>query len=1652
MSSTVDNRVVRMTFDNKNFEQNVGTTMRTLDKLKSSLNFSGGKKSMQEIQAASSNVKLEGMSGAIEGVSKKFLALSTIAITALSNITSKVMDTGARMIKALSMDPILDGFKEYELNMNSIQTILANTQSKGSTLQDVNKSLDELNTYADKTIYNFGEMAKNIGTFTAAGVGLEESTRSIKGIANLAALSGSNSQQASTAMYQLSQAMASGTVKLMDWNSVVNAGMGGEVFQNALFETGKALGTLKNIPMEQTFTKWKEGGGSFRDSLREGWITADVLTTTLAGFTGELNAAELSALGYSDAQVVAIQKMAETAVSAATEIKTGTQLVGVLQEAIGTGWATSFRLIIGDFVEAKTLMTAFGTGIGGMIDRISKERNEMLGGWKMYGGRNQLVEGIAHSFAALKTAIAPIKEAFREVFPKKTAKDLILLSMKFNEFAQSLKMGDETVEKVKKAFKGFFSIFGIGVEVIKGIFGVFKTLVVIVARVIGAFSGVGTGAAGFITKIYDLLVVGGLISKFFNGLEKVLLFVGGILVWFAEKVASAFSKIGDLLSPVLGKMKDFGVAIASQFSNLGGLIAPALAIMQTFGSMIASVASAAFSNMGDFFTPVLEKVKAFGAGLASQFSNLDSVMAPAIAALQTFGIILGGVFKTILDSYIRPAMEGIQEFFASFSMEFSSIGGFIDPAMDKIKEFGVVVGGIFASGGAAAASSGAPAFKAAIDGVKDAFDRIVSSGTAVGKALLFISNLFKTTGQIIINIITGVIDFFSEFASNIGSVFTKDSFQPAVQAVGVGFLGGIMMLLRKFVKDGFKIDFGQGKLFDGIIKAFDQLTSALKSLQTNIKANTLKQIAIAVGILVLSLLALSFIDPQKLGIALAAIGASLGALVLAMTTMSKISADSAKIIALGTAMAAMAAGVLLLSFAIKIFGGMEIPELIQGLLGLAGVLGIFAIFTQLVDPSKLGKVGFSFILFGLGIRGLTSSIEKFGTMDWDTMRQGFIGLSLGLLLVVGAAYALDKVDLLRAAVGLGLMIITLAIIAKIITDLGSLDWMILAQGLAAISVAIVLIVASAMAMSGAIAGAFAMIIMAGAMYLLAEAIQTIGKMGVAAVVVGLVAVAAGILLFVVAAAVLAGVAFLLQPLIPVMALLAGTMMLMGIAAALFGAGALLVAFALLTLGNVGQQSITTLINVINQILVALPGFAQTFAMAVLAFVTTFLEGFGQVITIFGTLIGTVLDTITELAPKIGETLTTLLQTALQVIRDVAPDFAATGVELIETFLTAIRDNMENIITIGGDIIVNFLNGIAARIDDIVVAGAGILVSFIQGLTESAGDIGTAVMGFITAILLTIYFNIQSIIDAGFAILEAIIDGLEDGILGDGTAENPGIISTIGDLVTNIIDALADEAEDFMTAGTNAAVQILEGMVSNAVNFAWHCGRLLLELLRGIRTAIDTYAEPIAREGRGIAWALIRGIVKGLGLDRAWNMVRDAVTSLAKRLPGWMRRVLRISSPSKVFMEIGEQTIQGFTVAVNRDKTAVKSVKYLAERTISSFQETLKKEPLSLNNLHIDAEPRIRPVLDLTNVKKDAKTLGSLLNTTPITAQVSALNAQVISSATTQSQSDIPPNINSGPTEIKFEQHIHSPTALATSDIYKQTRSQIAMAKEELKVP
>ena len=482
-----------MRFDNKQFEQNIQTSLSSLDKLKKSLNLEGAAKGLETVNDAANKCSgnMSPLSNAVETVRVRFSALEVMAITALQNITNSALAAGKNLVSAFTIDPIKSGFEEYETQINAVQTILANTSSKGTTLDQVNNALDELNHYADMTIYNFTEMTRNIGTFTAAGVDLDTSVAAIKGIANLAAVSGSNSQQASTAMYQLSQALAAGTVKLQDWNSVVNAGMGGQVFQDALKETAKVHG----IAIDEMI----KDEGSFRETLSKGWLTSDILTETLAKFTGDLNEDQLRTMGYTDDQIKSIMEMGKTANDAATKVKTFTQLFDTLKEAAQSGWTQSWEIIVGDFEEAKELLTEVSDTFSAVINASADARNKMLQDWKDLGGRTMMIEAVKNVFEGLVSVAKPVREAFNEIFPPMTGKQLAEITERIRDLTAKFKMGEESSKNLKNTFKGVFAVLDIVGQAFKAVAGG-------VGELIGLFLPAGNGVLSLTGSFGEYLV------------------------------------------------------------------------------------------------------------------------------------------------------------------------------------------------------------------------------------------------------------------------------------------------------------------------------------------------------------------------------------------------------------------------------------------------------------------------------------------------------------------------------------------------------------------------------------------------------------------------------------------------------------------------------------------------------------------------------------------------------------------------------------------------------------------------------------------------------------------------------------------------------------------------------------------------------------------------------------------------------------------------------------------------------------------------------------------------------------------------------------------------------------------------------------------
>lgn len=398
MPNMVDERVVSMQFDNAQFEQAVAQSMETLQNLNNSLKLENGAKGFLNLGKAVETVSFEKIQNGIEALQQRFSLWGEISHRAVMRVVDAIEGKLSSVMKEFTVDPIKDGWGEYELKMGSVQTIMSST---GESLKNVNKYLQELNTYSDKTIYSFSDMTNNIGKFTNAGVKLESAVNAIKGVSNVAAISGANASEASRAMYNFSQALSSGYVKLIDWKSIENANMATVGFKEALLESAVAMGKVKKTSdgMYKVVTKNANGGTmkeaisatkNFNDSLAYQWMTTDVLTETLKQYSTDVRdmtetekeayEQHLKDLGYTEEQIKNIEELGSKATDAATEVKTFSMMMDALKEAAGSGWATTMELVFGDFEQGKKLWTSINNVLSSVIDASSDARNEWLRG------------------------------------------------------------------------------------------------------------------------------------------------------------------------------------------------------------------------------------------------------------------------------------------------------------------------------------------------------------------------------------------------------------------------------------------------------------------------------------------------------------------------------------------------------------------------------------------------------------------------------------------------------------------------------------------------------------------------------------------------------------------------------------------------------------------------------------------------------------------------------------------------------------------------------------------------------------------------------------------------------------------------------------------------------------------------------------------------------------------------------------------------------------------------------------------------------------------------------------------------------------------------------------------------------------------------
>lgn len=1329
MSTTVDERVVEMRFDNKQFEQNIQTSLSSLDKLKKSLNLEGAAKGLETVNDAANKCSgnMSPLSNAVETVRVRFSALEVMAITALQNITNSALAAGKNLVSAFTIDPIESGFEEYETQINAVQTILANTSSKGTTLDQVNNALDELNHYADMTIYNFTEMTRNIGTFTAAGVDLDTSVAAIKGIANLAAVSGSNSQQASTAMYQLSQALAAGTVKLQDWNSVVNAGMGGQVFQDALKETAKVHG----IAIDEMI----KDEGSFRETLSKGWLTSDILTETLAKFTGDLNEDQLRTMGYTDEQIKSIMEMGKTANDAATKVKTFTQLFDTLKEAAQSGWTQSWEIIVGNFEEAKELLTEVSDTFSAVINASADARNKMLQDWKDLGGRTMMIEAVKNVFEGLVSVAKPVREAFNEIFPPMTGKQLAEITERIRDLTAKFKMGEESSKNLKNTFKGVFAVLDIVGQAFKAVAGG-------VGELISLFLPAGNGVLSLTGSFGEYLVKLDEIVKKTDIFGKAVSTVVDIVKTAITFVKTAGDKVKEF-GKVAGEKFDFpGFELFHSFLER---VHDRMAQIGDGAGKMKSGVIVAFEMMGEAlekckFLKVMEAlwtaVKVIAGGIADAVGTMMGTLAEKLGNADFSGVLdilnsiaVGGIAVSIskfLKSVTEP-LEGLNGVLEGVTGLLDGVRGCFEAYQTNLK-----AGTLLKIGAAIALLAGSIVAISLIDS-----DKLSAS---LGAITVLFANLL------------GAMAIFNKISSDTGKV-AKACTAMIAMSVAVSILAGAL----KKVSD---LDWGElARGLVGIAGLTTIVVASSKAMASGRKqvmkgATSLIIFGAAIKILASACKDLSKLQWDELGRGLTGVGV----LFAEMAVFLRVAKFNGKIISTATGIVILAAAMKVLASACKDFSQMEWSEIGKGLAGIGGLLAELAVFTNLAGNAKHAmSTGVALIAIGAAMKIFASAVKDFGQLQWDEIGRGLTAMG-GALAEVAIAVNLMPKNMIGIGTGLVIVGAALEIIANCMSKFRGMQWEEIGRGLTVMGGALAELAISLNFMKGTLGGSAALLVASGALAVLAPVLSILGALSWEAIAKGLISIAGAFTIIGVAGAVL-------TPLVPTILALSGAFALIGVGVLTIGAGLLAAGTGLSSLA-IGFTALAT------------AGAAG--ATAIVAALTVIVTGIAGLIPAVLTKVGEGIIAICKViaagAPAIGEAVKAVILTLIDVFVSCVPQLADGALQLVVGVLAALATYTPQIVDLAFKFLIGILEGIASNLPSLIKAGIDVLMAFFTGVVDALRGIdtgallkGIAGIGLLSAIMLAL------------SATAALVPGAMAGILGMGAvvAEMALVLAAVG---------------------------------------------------------------------------------------------------------------------------------------------------------------------------------------------------------------------------------------------------------------------------------
>lgn len=1473
MSRTIENRIVSMGFDNSNFEKNVGQTLGSLDKLRESLNFDGSSRSMENLERSARGVNLSSLSESIVTVTDNFSMLETIAFSVLNNITNKAVDAGLRLAKSLTVDQISSGFGKYESQVNSVQTIL--NAVEGSTLDEVTEKIDKLQWFADETSYSLSDMLSNVSKFTANEIGLDDAVSAMTGIANWAAVSGQNAEAASRAMYNLSQAIGVGALKLQDWKSIQNANMGTAEFKKTAMEIAANLDdehkTLEYIGdgIYQTLNGQEVTVETFDQTLSDAWLSKDVLMATLEKYS-EYSDALYEKVQEFDEQGISITvadaakyleeegktfgELGKKAFKAAQQAKTFNEAIDATKDAISSSFSRIFNNIFGNYEEAVKMWSGFTEILYDTFVAPFDKISSIIAQWhklsydSLFGfdEDTETYGAFFRFFYNLSDLLEPLRGAWETIFPSKTtsemAKGLKAVTDRFIEFVDKMKWSEDTASKIQGAFTRLFSFV--------------KDLKDGIVQLWNVTSPIRSGIKAIISGIFELL--SGIVKFFRDAIQSGkginIIF---IKIWQSSlQIQSTIDKVFDSVEKLFDSFRQNGGTAENFTRIINGL----RAAIQILLNLISSLARGVMEIVGSLFGNATEGVGAFAGTIFESAATIGDYIVNlrnAIQANNTFGKAVGKIVSVIKNAFnfVSTAFQKIT------GMTF---GEFFEHVLDVVKELFSYIGTFFDSINSGIIDDSAES----VDKTGEKIGFLDSIFQGFGELLKTVFQMLKDLAPVIKEVFSVSAGILSSMGKSIATLFKGIDTKQLTTIVKTGILVAIGIALVKFIGSLKKIANIGGSLGDSIKEMFTSITGTLNAFQQKMKAESILIISEAIGILVASLLVLSSIDSEKLSTAIVALAAMFALVIASLKILSKLAEESKKYIPsmtkLASAMIMVSVSVGILSLSIKTLSGIKIGNLAAATIAIMAICEMMVLMVkQLSTKTKNAKKGI----------------------------KNIAGLALAVNLLVVPILLLSRIkasSLAKAILGIGATLLTLSMITRITPKPKKL--MQVAESLAIFGIAVLTMMPSILILSNIESNKVFTAILA--ILTLAMSMGALSKIqvnltNIVALMTSMIAIGTAASLF--------GVALSIVAKFDWKKILAATLVMSTVMAAM-------VLLSKIT-NNVGAKAMWTLVGILSAFaaIIALIGIvmastAKTVSL-VIGIITSLMTVFSTIATEYD--FSNMLEGVNNFSKIIRK-----LGSGLGVA---SVGFYAFGVAaiILGTGLTLVSKSAKNLAT-ALKIMVSVIEKLVDMKDTVLsfakILASAVVVFFMNviiSIPKMINKLITAISSVLPTILDSIYNIVKNILEYLTKIVGLVIEY--------GKQLIPPIAELLVYLITELLAILDNYISPIIEHLINILVKIIDGIASKLDVIIESIVNLIIKTLDALSKAIDTYAPTIIESINKLLKSIISLVLQAFGVDQetADNLagkLLDGINAMFGFITEWVTKFIAwlLGEASKLF--------------------------------------------------------------------------------------------------------------------------------------------------------